>query len=83
MSNFIANDLFEDIKKKIKKKESFNVNATFTGTDGSLGYITGKNYNLQIAYHNEHISIEGKGAKFCLYSSTGSLLKNCNIKNIE
>ena len=83
MSNFIEKDLFEDIKSKIKNKEIFFINATFTGTDRSLGYRTGKNYNLKIDYHNDHISIENKKESFCLYSSTGSLLRNWDIKNIE
>ena len=83
MNNFIEKNLFEDIKKKIKKKQIFSVNATFTGTDKSLGYRTGKDYNLKISYHNEYISIENKKREFCLYSSTGSLLRNWNIKEIE
>ena len=83
MANFIEKDLFDNIKRKIKKKETFNISAIFTGTDKSLGYRTGKNYNLKVKYYNEHISIEGNNTKLCLYSSSETLLKNWNIKNIK
>jgi len=83
MNSFVTTDQFNSIERKIKKKENFNVNAVFIGTNNSLEYKTGKKYNLKVGYHNEHISIEGNNAKFCLYSSIESLLKNWNIKTIE
>lgn len=54
------------------------IQAIFTGTNGSLGYVTGKQYELYISTgHNEiaiHRLSDGGGA--CVYSGILQFLKN-------
>lgn len=83
MSTFVKGDVYDSLVKLVKERESFEIEAVFIGTDGSLGYSRNEKYRLKVSYFNEHISIEGKHVSLCLYSSTTALLKNWNIKKIK
>jgi hypothetical protein len=71
------------LNKHVNKKKPFFITAVFTGTDRSLGYRTGREYNLIVDYYHDHISIDGKHVEFCLYSSLKALLKNWDIKTVR
>lgn len=83
MRNFIPEEIYKDLNKRINKKEPFFVTAIFTGTDKSLEYRTGKTYDFKIDYQHEFITINGINSKFCLYSSIKSLLRNWDIQSIR
>jgi len=64
------------------------ITATFTGTNGSLGYITGKNYTLtlkqMIKSQKLWITRQDNGGGDCEYSNTITFLENwTNIKVIK
>lgn len=81
--NFVAEDTYKLLNKHVTKRKPFFITAVFTGKDKSLGYRNGREYNLIVNYFNDHISIEGKHAEFCLYSSLKALLRNWDIKSIR
>lgn len=53
-------------------------NATFKGTNGSMGFQTNHEYRLAICVKDNHIWIKS-GIKECPYSTMKALLKNWNF----
>jgi len=80
--HYITDDIYKNLGKFIENKTPFFMNAVFKGKNGSLGYKTNEEYNLFVDFYNNHISIEGKHAEYCLYSSIGALVRNWEIKKI-
>lgn len=63
------------------------IKATFTGTNGSLGYVTGKEYDLVLAQfvgnQKIHIHLYENGKQPCEYSNVITFLENWNnIKHL-
>jgi len=81
--SFMTEKEYNNICRKVSRKIPFKCVAIFTGTDGSLDFRNGQQYNLYVEHNNEHILIKARNAKFCLYSSVDALLRNWEIKNIE
>ncbi|MFR2694374.1 MAG: hypothetical protein ACLTBV_31020 [Enterocloster bolteae] len=62
-----------DLKNPKSKTGSLQIIATFTGTTGSMGFVTGQRYELIVRYIRSRGRFEVKtrdGQLFCPYQST-------------
>lgn len=60
------------------------VKAIFRGQDGSCGFQTNREYQLEVMHDvNSYIRIDGGDGHFCDYQSFVSFMKNWdNIRNV-
>lgn len=75
-----------DLKNPKSKTRSLQIIATFTGTTGSMGFITGQRYELIVRYIRSRGRFELKtrdGQLFCPYQSTEAFAKNWSASAIQ
>lgn len=75
-----------DLKNPKSKTGSLQIIATFTGTTGSMGFVTGQRYELIVIYIRSRGRFEVKtrdGQLFCPYQSTEAFAKNWNASAIQ
>lgn len=75
-----------DLKNPKSKTGSLQIIATFTGTTGSMGFITGQRYELIVRYIRSRGHFEVKtrdGQLFCPYQSTEAFAKNWSASAIQ
>lgn len=57
--------------------------ATYIGQDKSMGFRTGKTYNIETKVKRNMIFLMAEGGKYCPYSRVETLLENWEIKQDE
>lgn len=75
-----------DLKNPKSKTRSLQIIATFTGTTGSMGFITSQRYELIVRYIRSRGLFEVKtrdGQLFCPYQSTEAFAKNWSASAIQ
>ena len=75
-----------DLKNPKSKTGSLQIIATFTGTTGSMGFVTGQRYELIGRYVRSRGRFDVKtkdGHLFCPYQSTETFAKNWSASAIH
>lgn len=75
-----------DLKNPKNNTGSLQILATFTGSDGSTGFITGQRYELIVKYIRSRGRFDARtkdGLLFCSYQSTEAFAKNWNASAIQ